>query len=121
MTELEKERYNKYRWFLEQVKPYKGFDADDYYGVAVIRVMKNGTYDIKLQYSYDSNAKNGSAFKVDTLDEVLEWYELMDSFSVDKSLTRKSKKYNPKEVKDYTKKKPLTQREEQDELKKGDW
>ena len=102
MTELEKERYNKYRWFLDQTIPYDGYKTKDYYGVMVMKVMRNNTYDIRLQYSYDSNAKNGSAFKVDTIDEVLEWYELMDSFAVNKSLMRKPKKYNPDEAKDYT-------------------
>lgn len=122
MTESEKKRYNQYRWFLEQVEPYDGFETNDYYGVMVMKVMKNGSFDIRLQYSYASNAKNGSAFKVETIEEVLEWLELMESFAVDKSINRKAKKYNPNKVKDYTKKKPLSKEEKREELKnQKDW
>ena len=121
MTETEKKRYNQYRWFLDQIEPYVGFEVHDYYGIMSMKVMRNNTYDLKLQYTYTDNPKSSSAFKVETIEEVIEWLELMNSFAVDKSSNRKVKKYNPKEVKDYTKKKPLTNKEMQENYKEGDW
>lgn len=123
MTEIEKERYNKYRWFLDEVEPYNGFEVSDYYGIMVMKVKKNSSFDLRLQYDYgSSHPQNGTAFKVDSIEEVLEWIELMESFSVDKSSNRKAKKYNPNMVKDYTKKKPLTKEEKRRELKnQKDW
>ena len=122
MTEIEKENYNKYRWFLEQVEPYKGFEIDNYYGVQMMTVKRDCSYDLRLQYDYgDKHPQNGSAFKVETFIEAVEWMALMDSFKVDKTTTRKAKKYNPKEAKDYTKKKPLSDLEMAEDLKQGDW
>lgn len=121
MTENEKEKYNQYRWFLDEVEPYGDFKVADYYGVMFMKVMRNSTYDIRLQYNYEKHPQNGSSFKVDTIEEVIEWIELMESFSIDKSSTRKAKKYNSKEAKDYTKKKLLTEEEVVEELKKEKW
>ena len=89
MTEKEKKRYNKYRWFLEQVEPPNGYKVANYYGVQFMTIMRNDTYDIKLQYDYPKNPINGTAFKVDTIEEVLEWIELMDSFRKAKASAKK--------------------------------
>ncbi|MDB4681371.1 hypothetical protein OAE88_00525 [bacterium] len=121
MTEQEKNNYNKYRWFLEQVKPYDGFEVEDYYGVQFMKVKRNNTYDIRLQYDYESHPKNSSSFKVEEFDEVIEWIKLMESYSVNKSTIRKAVKYNPSMATDYTIEKSKSTEELQEEAKEEDW
>ena len=115
MTEIEKQNYNKYRWFLEQVEPSDGFKVEDYYGVQFMKVKRNNTYDVRLQYDYESHPKNGSSFKVDSFEELIEWLILLESFAVDKSNTRKSLKYNPNKAIDYAKTKSELMAEANDE------
>jgi len=123
MTEKENERYNQYQWFLEQVEPHGEFRVEDYYGVAMMMVKRNNLIEIKLQYDYgNSNPMNGSKFETDDINDALMWIEVMNHFKIDKSGTKKVfKKYIPKEVKDYTKNKPLTKAEQEEEAKEDEW
>ena len=92
---------DRYEWFLEQVEPYDGFKVEDYYGVQFMKVKRNNTYDLRLQYDYSSRAKNGSAFKIETLEELLDWIIVLEEYAVDKSSVRKIKKYEPRIKEEY--------------------
>ena len=102
MTEKEKKNYNKYRWFLEQVIPPEGYKVEDYYGIQFMTIMRNDTYDIRLQYDYVKNPVNGTAMKVETIEEVIEWIEILDGFKKSKATAKKAKKYDESTAKDYT-------------------
>ena len=100
---MQSEEQKKLNWFFKEVEPYDGFKVRDYYGIAVVTIKKNSTWDIRLQYDYEKNHKNGTPFKIDDIDELLDWYRLLDKHKKDKSSNRKIKKYIPeKEDKDGT-------------------
>lgn len=60
-------------------KPYAGFEVEDYYGVSLLKIKKNGTYSIKLLYDYDKHALASNPLSTDSLDKALQVYALLDS------------------------------------------
>ena len=55
-----------------------------------------------LLYNYASNAQNGSVFKVEDMEDLIEWISIMDSFKVSKATAVKAKRYDESKAIDYT-------------------
>lgn len=103
------ELYNQYRTILEEfTAPYihkteteERYDVDDYYGVGYIPYKKDNTFGVSLFYDYiNGNAKKGNTLILDTLEEVIEFINIMHIFRVDKQVKKKAK-FNLSNVKDY--------------------
>lgn len=59
-----------------------GYSLENYYGVMIMRVKRNGKYQIRLQYDYKNrNMVNGKPVEFSTLEVALLAYEILDNNS----------------------------------------
>jgi len=90
--------YNKYKkhdkskskkiWrkLLKRITPADGYDVEDYYGVALLRLKKNGDYQIKLIHDYGKRSIMSSSIVEKDQDKALKMYEILDWFAKDEHL-----------------------------------
>ena len=95
---MQNENYNKYEkinksksrkvWkkLLKRIEPAKGYSTEEYYGVAILRLKKNGSYQIKLIHDYEKHSIMSSAIITETQNEAMKIYLILDWFSKDDSL-----------------------------------
>jgi hypothetical protein len=60
-----------------------GYKTDDYYGIMIMKVKRNGRYQLRLQYDYrNRNMINGKPVEFISLDAALEAYRILEKFSL---------------------------------------
>ena len=62
-------------------KAPKGYDLFNYYGVMMMRIKKNGKYQIRLQYDFLTHAVNSKPIEFKDFKTAIAAYELLDKFS----------------------------------------
>ncbi len=73
---------------LHNFKPPSGFDVEDYYGVFIMKRMKDNVWTIKLAYDYDSrscNTKLSTGLNLNSLELVQEVHNELEKNCIDKS------------------------------------
>jgi hypothetical protein len=71
---------------LNQFKPHKDYELEDYYGTSIMRLKRDGQWSIKLLHDYVSgNSKTSSGIKVKTFDDAVEICKILNEYAVDKT------------------------------------
>ena len=61
-----------------------GYKLEDYYGVMIMKIKRNGKYQIRLQYDYKNrNMVNGKPVEFISADAAMVAYSILDKFSAD--------------------------------------
>jgi hypothetical protein len=59
-----------------------GYSIEDYYGVMIMKIKRNGKYQIRLQYDYKNrNMINGKPVEFISVDAAIEAYRILEKFS----------------------------------------
>lgn len=66
--------------------PYSGYAVDDYFGVSMTSIKKNGYYSIRLLYDYKKHAcMSKNSMEIPDIDRALTVYKLLDKNKRDKT------------------------------------
>jgi hypothetical protein len=75
ITEEEIEEY--YSQIIKVFEKVEGFDIDDYYGVAIMSIKKNDSFQIRLQYDYEKKAINGNPIEIENIEKAMFIYYIL--------------------------------------------
>ena len=91
-----------YDMLMDYYTPFKGFMVKEYYGVSVLKIKKNGYYNIKLVYDYGNHPMMSNILEVPDLERMLHVVRVLEERSKDKTdkfalddMLKKKKKDNP--------------------------
>lgn len=105
---MQRENYKKktkvFEAIMKEFKPYEGFQVEDYYGVSLLSIKRNGKFNIKLVYDYDKRSLTSNAVEIETMEKATKILLILDYFKKDKTDKPKSIEAIDLDVEDYTEK-----------------
>ena len=66
---------------MDEFIPPEEFVVDQYYGVSMMTIKKNGAFSIQLQYDYKKRAIVSNSLELNELEQAIEAFRILSKYS----------------------------------------